>query len=52
MGETITISKKQYDQLLRDSALLECLEGAGVDNWEGYGYAWEAMEENYPEYTD
>lgn len=35
----VTISKKEYDELLDDSFFLECLTGAGVDNWEGYDYA-------------
>lgn len=37
----VTISKEKYDELLDDSFFLECLEGAGVDNWEGYDYALE-----------
>ena len=34
--EIVTISKKEYDQLKHDSLFLECLQEAGVDNWEGY----------------
>ena len=45
MEETITISKKEYESLLKDQKLLQCLQGAGVDNWEGYDYALEMMEE-------
>ena len=37
--ETVTISKKKYNQLLENSNWLECLESAGVDNWEGWDYA-------------
>jgi len=37
--ETITISKSQYDELVRDSKKLAALEAAGVDNWEYYGDA-------------
>lgn len=40
--ETVTISKKEYDDLVTDSLWLGDLENAGVDNWEGYEYAWEA----------
>ena len=29
-----------------DSEFLSCLEAAGVDNWEGYSYAQEMMEED------
>jgi hypothetical protein len=43
--ETITISKKEYEQLKKDQHFLECLQGAGVDNWEGYDYAIELMQE-------
>jgi len=45
MEETITISKKEYEELLKDSQFLDCLRGAGVDNWEGYEYAQEMMKE-------
>ena len=56
MNETVTISLKQYMQLLDASIMLECLEAQGVDNWEGYHLAWrearaliddEATEEEY-----
>lgn len=39
--ETVTISAKEYDMLLQRDFKLNCLEGAGVDNWEGYDYAME-----------
>ena len=45
MEETITISKKEYESLLEDQKLLQCLQDAGVDNWEGYDYAMEMMED-------
>lgn len=34
--ETITITKKEYEELSNDSLLLSFLEGHGVDNWQGY----------------
>jgi len=34
--EKITISKKEYKQLLEDQILLNKLKAAGVDNWEDY----------------
>lgn len=34
--EKVTISKREYDNLISDQFKLQCLEGAGVDNWEGY----------------
>jgi hypothetical protein len=39
--ETVTIGKKLYDELVNDSKLLAFLEGAGVDNWDGWDYAME-----------
>ena len=45
MEETITISKKEYEDLLEDQKLLQALQGAGVDNWSGYEYALEIMKE-------
>ncbi len=45
MEETVTISKKEYESLLEDSKKLTALKNAGVDNWEGYDYARELMQE-------
>ena len=45
MEETITISKEEYESLLENSKKLEALEGAGVDNWQGYDYAMELLRE-------
>ena len=45
MEEQVTISKKQYEQLKKDSAWLQALEAAGVDNWSGIESAQEIMEE-------
>lgn len=39
----VTITKKEYDSLKEDSKWLLCLEGAGVDNWEGYDFARELL---------
>ena len=36
MNEMITVSRKEYDQLIEDSIFLEHLHANGVDNWEGY----------------
>lgn len=41
----ITITQKEFDQLCHDSNFLNCLQGCGVDNWDGYDYAIEAFEE-------
>lgn len=37
--DTITIPKDEYDDLMWSQRFLECLENAGVDNWEGYEHA-------------
>ncbi len=41
--EKITITLKEYNQLLKDQQWLECLESAGVDNWEGISYAYNLL---------
>jgi hypothetical protein len=46
MNEEITIPRDEYESLLRDRKKLQCLQGAGVDNWEGYDIA---MDEFYAE---
>ena len=43
---TITISLQEYANLLDDKQFLNCLINAGVNNWEGYDFAREMMEEN------
>lgn len=49
--DTITITKKEYDALIKDIAWLRCLEEAGVDNWGGIEYAQEAWHNSHPEYA-
>jgi|WetSurMetagenome_2_1015567.scaffolds.fasta_scaffold00725_33 hypothetical protein len=44
--ETITISKKEYNEMKHDSDVLSALYRAGVDNWDGYDYAMEMLEDN------
>lgn len=44
-NETVTISKKVYQELIEDSVFLSCLRSAGVDNWEGYDLAIELKNE-------
>lgn len=36
----ITITLKEYQDLLDSQSLLLCLEGCGVDNWSGYSDAY------------
>jgi len=41
--ETITIPKKEYDELIHDSEFLNALRSCGVDNWEWYDEAINMM---------
>lgn len=45
----ITVSADRLAALEKRSAWLDCLEGAGVDNWEGYQDARDFWEEAYKE---
>lgn len=49
VSDTITLSKDEYDELVRNQTFLTYLEGAGVDNWDGYEFAAEAFREDYPD---
>jgi hypothetical protein len=42
----VKISKEEYKHLLEDSDILSALNAAGVDNWDGYDYAMEMLEDN------
>lgn len=35
----VSITVEEHDRLLEREDWLECLEAAGVDNWEGYSEA-------------
>ena len=48
MTDTVTISKKEYRELIERSNWLDCLQQLGVDNWDGYEYA----QQMYAEYHD
>ena len=43
--QMVTITANEYEQLLIESTLLECLYAAGVDSWEGYDEAMEMRDE-------
>lgn len=49
--KTVTISEKEYKSLKEDALVLRHLEGAGVDNWEGYDFAMESLRED-PDYEE
>ena len=44
-GKEYVTLRKQLDEAQEKLEWLRCLEQAGVDNWEGYGYAGELQEE-------
>lgn len=46
MNDTVTISKKEYDSLVKDSRILGALRAGGVDNWDGYS---DSIREYFPE---
>lgn len=42
--QTVTIAKESYLKFVRSRAELIALQGAGVDNWEGYGQVdWDSV---------
>lgn len=46
MEETVTLTQKEYKELLGDSMRLSYLNGAGVDNWQGWECAYEQWVED------
>jgi len=44
-SDKIVVWKETYKKLVEDSKFLESLRDAGVDNWDGYGYAQDLMED-------
>lgn len=36
---TVTITASEYKKLIEDQLWLQCLEEAGVDNWQGFDEA-------------
>ena len=45
MEESVTISKKEYEELLAASNFLNALYAAGVDGWSGYETAQELRDD-------
>lgn len=43
--EKIVITQKEYDDLIEDQQWLNCLQNAGVDNWDGFDFAKELLED-------
>jgi hypothetical protein len=42
--ETVMITDARYQELLEAEDFLARLEAAGVDNWDGYSFAFEEVE--------
>lgn len=42
-GEHVILTKKEHELLVHSATFLQCLEDAGVDNWQGIDYAYEMM---------
>jgi len=42
----VKITQERLDYLEEREEFLNCLEAVGVDNWEGYGHAYEMMGED------
>jgi hypothetical protein len=45
----IEISEEEYEDLIAARNFLSALEQAGVDNWDGYDYAREILNESNDE---
>lgn len=41
----LLIDEYVFEEMQERLRFLDALENAGVDNWSGYGYAWEMMED-------
>ncbi|UZV39677.1 hypothetical protein APT65_00074 [Trabzonvirus APT65] len=41
------VDPEDYEEMLEDQIFLQCLQAAGVDNWDGYSDAQEMMEEDF-----
>lgn len=41
----VSIDEYVFEEIQERLRFLDALENAGVDNWSGYGYAYELMEE-------
>lgn len=43
---TVTLTIKEYDEMIEQLRFLDCLEACGVDNWQGYEDAHDMMDED------
>jgi PHD/YefM family antitoxin component YafN of YafNO toxin-antitoxin module len=47
--ETVTLTKEEYEYLVKAEERLSALEEMGVDNWEGYSEAMKLMRQRAAE---
>ncbi len=45
LDNEMVLSKERYEELRKKESFLSALDGAGVDNWEGYPYAQESYDD-------
>lgn len=45
-SDTITLHIERYNELIESEKILEALQIAGVDNWDGYDIAMEYLEKD------
>jgi len=45
----ITVDRDHYEDLIKNNFLLQCLQDAGVDNWDGHYYAMQEFWKQYPD---
>ncbi len=43
--DRVFVPKERYDKLKRDAEMYYALQEAGVDNWDGYEYAMDILDE-------
>jgi len=48
----VVITAEEYKRLLIAEKVLQALERAGVDNWDGYGFAFEELRKTDPDFKD
>jgi hypothetical protein len=49
--EQITITRNQYEELVKDSILLSYLEAYGIDNWDFYSDAYKEYLQEIGEFS-
>ena len=50
--DTVTILRKEYENLVEGSLFLQSLMAAGIDNTDAYSFGCELFYQDYPEYDN